>query len=286
MSIYISDENREFGSSELTSISGQPTLGARIVLALRLNTWDTPTDTSLRSLSADVTFTGKGGPVLIGRAFSGDGGALYQRQKRGVTTTSLVLDLTFQQLEGLERRRCGGPFSLELRYQGLAFVDGKASNVGGNLTRQVTQDEWIRVLNQVGYRRLVLVEVPVADDQAHPALAKATLELGHATAALHTGRCRDAVGACRVALEALAHALGETPQTYSLQDLLKRNLLLDKAERFGLVRKMLTIVTHPAHHGDPNAAAVEWHYEDAVAVVAQTAAVLAYHSAKLGVPVR
>ena len=274
-----------FATTEIGALTGEAGLGSRIFIEVKILPWNAPKDQAavLGDLSADVRIQGADGRErLVGRAFLANAGVVKQYETRAPTAVRLALDLTQQQIEAWERVRLGGQFAIRLTYQGF-FVRPQTGieSLSGGDQRTVSQGEWIAVLAAIGFRRLILVEVPVPDDGAHPSLALATRELRKATTHILAGHDREAVGACRLALDALAHALGEDPTKYDISALVKNNAKLGKPERFAVLRRVLTILANPAHHSDPDAAAIEWHYEDAHAILAQTAAVLGYHNTRL-----
>lgn len=76
----------------------------------------------------------------------------------------------------------------------------------------MNQGGWVGVLEQMGYRRTLLIEVPVPSDGRPAGLVQAVELLGKAQEHILHGRDRDTVAACRVVLEAIAAALGDTEQ--------------------------------------------------------------------------
>jgi hypothetical protein len=278
---------RTFAEVTVTGLTGQRGITSRVFVTLNLLVWNKDAGSvgaTLHDIQADLLVRiGGGNEVLLGSARAVDATApLRQWEERSTSTLRLAIELSGVQLDEFERLRRGGPFTLAVVYHGLATDhQGRLDHLRGRDQLEVSQSEWVAVLGALGHQRSVLVEVPLPDEAVHPGLATATHELAVATSALRHGRVRDAVGACRLALENLAHAVGEDPENYNVVEIVRRDPNLDKQARFALLRRSLTIVAHPAHHGDPNAAAVEWHYEDAVALVTQTTALLRYYSARL-----
>lgn len=287
MAIDMIQTSKQFGTCRIGEVHGQAGIKSRLLIDVNVLLWNVDADEQaarLLSFEADVSIRGADNrEVLVGRAVTADQNfSLRQYKTRAENRLRLALDLTRSELDAWERARQGKPFTLGLAYHGLAFSPSVGvDNLMGSDNRSITQSEWVTALDELGYRKTVLVEVPVPDEREHPALATAARELAHATSALLTGPSRTVVASCRQALEALAHAIGEDPTTYNIVDLVRNNPRLDKPERFAVLRKALTIVCHPAHHADPAAAAIDWEYEDAVVLVAETAAVLRYHAARL-----
>lgn len=287
VSIQLIGSRRAFAEVTIGGLSGECGLTSRLHIGLDLIIWNRDPGSigaMLRSPVADVLVRFEGSRELfMGRAVHTEATApLRQFDDRTQAKIRLSIELSHVQLDALERERQGGTFSLAVAYRGLATDhQGHLDHLSGRDQREVSQSEWCNVLGQLNYHRSVLVEVPLPDEDAHPALAGTTRELAAATAALRQGRVRDAVGACRLALESLAHAIGEDHGTYNIVEVVRGNPHLDKQARFAALRKALTIVSHPAHHGDPNASAIEWHYEDAVALVMCTTSILRYYSSRL-----
>jgi len=136
---------------------------------------------------------------------------------------------------------------------------------------EVNQTSWIKVLGQLGYAKLMLLEVPLLDGLG-PAFDEASGHLRKAKAAMLRGEYREAVGCCRDVIEALTRALRDKDE--QLAKLVTNTRELDKAERLRLLRQALKVLTHPARHADEVAAAIEWTRTDAVAVITMTAAVM------------
>jgi hypothetical protein len=279
--------SRSFADVRVGALSAQHGVASRLFVTLELLVWNQqPSDAlpaTLLDLRADLLVRVDGaGEVLLGCGRDVDSAAATRQwEVRSEARVRLAVELSAPQLEAFERLRQGRRFVLAVAYHGLAADhEGRVNRVRGRDQREVGQDEWLDVLNSLHHHRTVLVEIPLPDDASPTSLSASTRELASATTALRQGRVRDAVGACRLALESLAHAVGEDPANYNVADLVRRNPNLDKQARFALLRKSLTVVAHPAHHGDPNATAIEWHYEDAAALITQTAAMLRYYSGR------
>ena len=284
MSIESCEGGNMFSASEIGALTGEAGLGCRLFIELKLLPWNAPPEKAavLRALSADVRIRGANGrELLVGRAFRAEATVVKQYDTRAPTNIRLALDLSHQQLEAWERARQGGTFNLGVSYQGLLSRPSGLEGVSGTDQRVISQSEWIAALEAMAFRRLILLEVPVPADAAHPKLAAATRALGQAQAHMLHGKQRDAIGACRDALEALATALADTPEDHDPAALLKAGRGLSKGARFTAHRRMLTVITHLARHNDETGVDTEWHYEDAHAILAHTAAVLGYYGSRL-----
>ncbi|MFJ7193128.1 hypothetical protein [Streptomyces bacillaris] len=79
------------------------------------------------------------------------------------TTFDLVVDLDHRQLQIIEEHRTGGlKFNIEVT--GTAMREGNLERIGvGSIEYEVNQSNWAAVLEQMQYRRLLLVELDAPD---------------------------------------------------------------------------------------------------------------------------
>ncbi len=188
----------------------------------------------------------------------------------------LVADLSLVQLEALEAQRRGGDLTIAVHFHAALDCGVHGLRISTTtLPHTIPQSEWVRILSQMGYQRTLLLEVPVPDSGNAPEMAGAVEFLAEAQRQMIEGHYRQAVGSCRDALEQLAAALQDGSNfPRPLADALGGTSRWPKAERLRLLRRALTIVTHPAKHGDPMALSFEWDREDARSLISMTAAVI------------
>ncbi|MEU9359021.1 hypothetical protein AB0D35_13055 [Streptomyces sp. NPDC048301] len=75
------------------------------------------------------------------------------------TTFDLVVDLDHRQLQIIEEHRTGA-LKLNLEVTGTAMRDGNLERIGvGSIEYEVNQSNWAAILEQMQYRRLLLVEL-------------------------------------------------------------------------------------------------------------------------------
>ncbi len=90
------------------------------------------------------------------------------------------------------------------------------------------------------------------------------------------GNFRDSVGACRDVMESLSKALSD--DQYQLDEVVKSwfkaTRSMGKEERLRLIRRAVTVLTHPARHADEVSASIEWGPMDARAVIVMAATLL------------
>ena len=138
----------------------------------------------------------------------------------------------------------------------------------------VNQGMWVQVLEQLGYRKTLLLEVPVVGKDISPDLAAAAADLQHAQRAMERGDYRDAVGHCRDVMENVLRALKDDDAIdFSNQR------TMDKAERLRLLRRAFRVLTHPARHRDEVSVAIDWNRIDAACAISIAAALLTELSA-------
>lgn len=108
--------------------------------------------------------------------------ATFQAQAQPVSLPQLGVDQTVQltlavsdrQLQLIEENRSSSGIQLNIYLSGYAIQDGQHVPVGeSQISHQISQSDWISLLEQAGYRRLLLLELDAPDPQAHPDLAEA-----------------------------------------------------------------------------------------------------------------
>ncbi|MET7782611.1 hypothetical protein ABZU94_19260 [Streptomyces mirabilis] len=79
------------------------------------------------------------------------------------TTFVLVADLNHQQLQIIEEHRTG-EIKFNLEVTGTAMTDGNLERIGvGSIEYEVSQSTWVAILEQMQYRRLLLIEIDAPD---------------------------------------------------------------------------------------------------------------------------
>lgn len=80
-------------------------------------------------------------------------------------TTSFVLvaDVDHRQLQAIEEHRTGG-MKFRLQLTGTTMNDGNLERIGvGSVECELTQSDWAAILDQMQYRRLLLIELDAPD---------------------------------------------------------------------------------------------------------------------------
>lgn len=222
---------------------------------------------SLTALLAEIRL----GPSLLGVATATQQSVpVIPHSFTSDPTVQLRLDLDRRRLEAIEAARDGKDMSLALMiYAQLTDSAGPPRWETQTAAYVVSQSTWVQFLEQVSYRKTLLLEIPVPPKQRSPELAAASAELERAQKAIERGDYRDAVGYCRDVMENILRALKDT----DLIDFTNTRSM-DKADRLRLLRRAFRTFTHPAKHSDDVAVAIEWNRVDAVSAISISAALL------------
>jgi hypothetical protein len=187
------------------------------------------------------------------------------------------------QLEMLERERSGGGVKLHFRLQGGLFRTARPNDPddsGGisavfwqDLVYRLRPSDWLEVLEHWKYAKGFLIQVPsLTAPESSPAI-KARDELELAIAHMSEGRYRDAVAACRDALE-LAYDSDDKDRHPEMGYKAPGIESADKTARFWLARRGLWAITHAAKHRDEVTDTIQWERRDAHAVIVMLSALL------------
>ncbi|WP_405954322.1 hypothetical protein [Streptomyces phaeochromogenes] len=88
-------------------------------------------------------------------------------------TFVLVLDLDHKQLQIIEEHRKGG-IKFRLEVTGTAMTDGNLERIGvGSIENEISHSNWAAILEQMQYRRLLLIELDVPDANLSAEFAEA-----------------------------------------------------------------------------------------------------------------
>ncbi len=182
------------------------------------------------------------------------------------------IELDARRIEAIEHIRLGGDLNFTLNIYGIArsASDGSLLTVTASLQYRANQSTWIEVLDQMGYRRTMLLEIPILDEKVSPRFPEAAEHLRTAQTHLLRGNFRDSVGACRDVMESLFKALSDNNYQPEFKDMRS----MGKEERLRLVRRAVTVLTHPERHADEVSASIEWGPMDARAVIVMAATLL------------
>jgi hypothetical protein len=194
----------------------------------------------------------------------------------------LGANLTPAQLEALERERSGGQLKLHLGLQGMVVGQPSANGeadipapevFSGELVYRIKPAEWLEVLEQWRYAQGFLLELPRFTSADSARALRASGDLQTAIRDMAEGRYRDAIAACRDALEQ-AYGGEDKDRHPELEYKVAGLRNADKQARFWLVRQAVWAVAHAAKHRDGATQAIEWDRRDAQALILMLSALL------------
>ncbi len=266
---------RQLAEVEIERLSGQAGLGHfRLFLNLKIRIdAQSGSDEHLVDLSAEALV---GGTPLGRFRQSPQGTPVRTATAAFPVTTVLEMELDRTRLEAVENRRGGG--GLELILNVHADVEGPNGlrRDFSQLVHHVNQGVWVSILEQMGYRKTLLLEIPVPDRAAAPALAKAVDLLVQAQGAVGRGDYRETVGLCRDVMEAMSEALADDDAGSPIaQELFAGQRQMSKTQRLQLLRRALKTFTHPARHHDAASGAFDWERTDGLMALTIAAALVA-----------
>ena len=200
---------------------------------------------------------------------------LAQRTYASTEHMALRLFLEPLRVRAIEELRNGGGLTLRLRCSYRLRVGGVEAVLSNEEELSIPQGVWVPLLEQMGYQRTLLLEIPVPDADHRPELANAVELLSRSQRLIAEGQYTEAVGMCRDVLEEVTRALkDENGPDVPVAGLFEQTRQMNKADRLRLLRRAAKVLTHLARHRDEVAAAIEWSRIDASSIVTITAALL------------
>jgi len=257
----------------------QNALGHRIDLTLDFSThawpeWETKRGIVIDLFGTDVTLVAGPTSADLGQWRPHARSELQFMSHESHRKVTFSETLTASQLASIEDQRAGRAFRLKLRLYGRAHyvdrVDFKLHPYEVDLP--VDRDEWSNALAQSGFSDILILELPVptADHETRNAVAL----LRKAIDAKSSGRDADAVGDCRLALNALTNAgFGGAAPSDVIQFIKQNASRLNLAERFSALQAAAELYCSPSHHF-PGPNRDEYGRADATFAIAVTAALV------------
>lgn len=192
-----------------------------------------------------------------------------------------VVELSYEAFDALEQHRHGQDLTLTLRVNatllGSAVQETDGELAWPAVTRQTSihihRTEWVRHLDNIDAAAGVLVAVHPRPYAAGTRYADALGYLRAARRLLDGGQYPQAVAEARKVLDVLNEI--DRPPVNDPQDVAPKQRT--KAQRWSRLRTAVTELANAAPHGDATAAQVTWDRQDAQAVIATVAALLARH---------
>ncbi len=283
MSDHWSLNSTAFAELDVKSMNGSPGLGFyRLLVQVNITTRARPPGEEIvvTNIGGELLVQGKGETEsFLGHMIQpGNQAPIRIMQYTNTLPAHLEIELDARRIEAIERIRLGEHLSFRLNVYGMAYdhKERAPQKVSAMLQYRANQGTWTEILEQMGYRKTILLEIPVPGEDISPKLTKAAGHLQIAQKHMLQGHFRDAVGACRDVLESLSVELkdekGQTPEV--IQSWFEGTREMSKDERLRLIRKAFKIFTHPARHADEVSTSMEWGPTDARTAIMMAGALL------------
>jgi len=270
-----------FAAWDASKLHGTRGLGFyQFIIPIEITTHNVPNaqKITVTNISGALRVQGVGSqsnPTLLGRLVQqGTNYPIATSEHIGNHQISFEIELDAKRIDAIEQIRLGEnlTFSIEL------YATANRGELSQPLYQQphqltISQSDWIKVLENIGYRKTLLIEIPVPTGEANPALTEATKHLANAQKQMLHGHYREAVSACRDILESLNRSIND--EVEPVQTSKKKR---DKRERFLAIRTALLELTHAAKHTDETTSLIEWNLADARASISLAATLLQWAS--------
>jgi len=250
--------------------SGQRVIGGYLLsfaIRLLINPVNKGENPQLHHLTAELWIeTPQRSQKFIGQLQSTQGPAIHQAYDHvNNTAQGFGIKLSFSDLNEIEKERCGGDVTFLLKIKGMILEQGDYRPSWEDRTLRIEQSAWIKVLDQMGYSKFLLIEVPTSGENSNPAYNLSYAKLEEAQQAMLRGQWRQSVALCRDCLETLP--------TFP-EDEISPNKENTKKERLQLIQKLMHL-THLAKHSNNDVANnTEWQREDALFMLATCGALI------------
>jgi hypothetical protein len=298
------NSGRIVANGRVQGVGGRRVLGGfELSINIELSTSQNqkPTDAVLMTDWMAAVNCGRQGAglKLLGRAWPQMPASVQTYDFANTSYVTLVLELTSEKLASLEEERAGGDLALQLQVfatgRGLVQMLSAGTGAGGfyeyreqpvpvsdMLNHTVRLTEWIQVLEQMEYQRVMVftLGIPFRPETEHFGAAHAMLT--RARDQLSQGNFDVVVSLARKILDSLVASSGERDlirdATGKFRDGRDSRESMTKQERALLVQDAIRHYTHLAHHVDEESGTPEW-YSRGDAVFVLTLATAAFSEA-------
>lgn len=209
-------------------------------------------------------------PSLVGRLVANQSYFIRTSEYSGSHQVNLEVELDSARMEAIESIRLGGDLTFSVSLYGFADSQGNKQTLYRlPCDLPVGQSDWIKVLENVGYRKTALLEIPIPTGEINSVFSEAVAHLETAQKQMLRGHYREAVGACRDVLESLSRFLkNENNEIQTPKQ--KRS----KEDRINAIKKAFYDLTSAAKHSDETTSQFEWSRADAVSSIRMAATLL------------
>ncbi|MDY0744802.1 hypothetical protein SNE35_09800 [Paucibacter sp. R3-3] len=207
--VGINLNSRIIADTRLAGISGAKLAGGfllRLTIDFNVMGWELPDIPVVVFAPARVHLQEMHG-LLLGQASPETLQPFTVSNYGGPRAAMFDLFLTPQAMDVLEKHRDGRGVPLSIQLQGEIRRAGAVHLIQDEVRGELNVVQWLAALEQAGYGRSMLFEVPIPST---PASAGAAVELLEAARQLFSrGHYPDAVAKCRMVIEGLTASLGQ-----------------------------------------------------------------------------
>lgn len=231
--------SRIIANAHLTRVHGFKVAGGyglRLGVDFTVPNWEVEKDGPIPAVffASSVVEVGDSQPLAIGRAFP-ETPQPFRVSKHSSGPTGALFDviLTPAAMERVERQRAGRDLRVTVKLQAEARKPEETLVVAYDASKTFTQSDWLVALEQAGFGRSMLFEVPIPEGAEGDEDWTRTLE--RARHDFFLGRYPSAVTACRMVLESLTQGLKQEAQLKVARDLHKKDRQLLSVDQRELI---------------------------------------------------
>ena len=245
--VGISWNHRTIADARLAGVRGGRLAGGyvlRLVVEFDVLNWNEPGPSPLVIMApARVWLQGQAG-LSLGLAQPETVQPFTVSQYASKRAVLFDLPLTQQAMETVERHRNGQGIALAVKLQAEVRYGAEVQIAWEDLTGNFNISQWVEALDQAGFGRTLLFEVPIPIESSGVGSVMELLEA--ARRHLASGHYPDVVAKCRMVLEGITQELGEGPALKTACDAIKRGRTALQREM--AMRQAAIDYAHLAHH--------------------------------------
>src|SRR6266545_5926121 len=153
---------------DATSVGALPGLGYyRLRFTIKLSLRPQPDHSTVRisHLTGYVNVHTPNGEKRVGRLVPINGLVSFETTDYvSDTQADMEVELNRERIEEIERLRHGGDITFYLTLRARVAMSGQIAEIDDTLQLTVGQSAWVKVLSDLGYKHLMLLEIPVPDE--------------------------------------------------------------------------------------------------------------------------
>ncbi len=242
----------------------------------------------LRNLVAEVkVIDSDGKELLIGVAKPESPYIENTRKNNDIQSISnLRLLLSPQQVELIEEIRKGNDFEIKSKIYcefDCTYFDERPNNYSSGqveISRNINQSEWISVLENMGYGKYLLLEIPFPEMVNSNIPQNILNEITSAQEHFFKGHYEVTITKSRLSLELLSNLLGDSNLISKSFGLFKESKnereSMSKEERFYVIRKAILHYSHLSVHSEEDGNVANFNRVEAQQILSMTISILTY----------